>query len=210
MFSLIDTPIEPDPGAAVPAKVAGNLTLQNVQFRYNTEDPDAPVALNNISLDIAAGETVALVGGSGGGKTTLLGLLPRFYDVSGGQILLDGVDLRDYQLLALRRQFALVSQDVILFNDTVAANIAYGDPQPDQARIEAAAKAAYAHDFIMQMPQGYATQAGQNGSRFPAASASAWRLRVRCIKTHRSCCSMKPPAHSTPNPSARCRRHWKC
>lgn len=166
VFSLIDTPVEPDPGEAVPAKVAGNLTLQNVQFRYNTEDPDAPVALNNISLDIAAGETVALVGGSGGGKTTLLGLLPRFYDVSGGQILLDGVDVRDYQLLALRRQFALVSQDVILFNDTVAANIAYGDPVPDQARIEAAARAAYAHDFIMQMPQGYATQAGQNGSRF--------------------------------------------
>ncbi|KAB8036656.1 lipid A export permease/ATP-binding protein MsbA [Janthinobacterium aquaticum] len=166
VFSLIDTPVEPDPGAAVPAKVAGNLTLQNVQFRYNTEDPDAPVALNNISLSIAAGETVALVGGSGGGKTTLLGLLPRFYDVTGGQILLDGVDVRDYQLLALRRQFALVSQDVILFNDTVAANIAYGDPQPDQARIEAAARAAYAHDFIMQMPQGYATPAGQNGSRF--------------------------------------------
>ena len=166
VFDLIDTPLEPDPGQAAPVVVQGNLSLQNVNFRYNTDDPDAPTALSNITLDIAAGETVALVGGSGGGKTTLLGLLPRFYDVSGGQILLDGVDLRDYQLLSLRRQFALVSQDVILFNDTVAANIAYGDPAPDQARVEAAARAAYAHDFIMQMPQGYATQAGQNGSRF--------------------------------------------
>ena len=166
VFGLIDTPLEPDPGQAAPVVVQGNLSLQNVNFRYNTDDPDAPTALSNITLDIAAGETVALVGGSGGGKTTLLGLLPRFYDVSGGQILLDGVDLRDYQLLSLRRQFALVSQDVILFNDTVAANIAYGDPAPDQARVEAAARAAYAHDFIMQMPQGYATQAGQNGSRF--------------------------------------------
>ena len=166
VFGLIDTELEPDPGQAAPVAVQGNLSLQNVHFRYNTDDPDAPVALNNISLDIRAGETVALVGGSGGGKTTLLGLLPRFYDVSGGQILLDGVDLRDYQLLALRQQFALVSQDVILFNDTVAANIAYGDPAPDQARIEAAARAAYAHDFIMQMPHGYATPAGQNGSRF--------------------------------------------
>ena len=166
VFGLIDTPLEPDLGQAAPVVVQGNLSLQNVNFRYNTDDPDAPTALSNITLDIAAGETVALVGGSGGGKTTLLGLLPRFYDVSGGQILLDGVDLRDYQLLSLRRQFALVSQDVILFNDTVAANIAYGDPAPDQARVEAAARAAYAHDFIMQMPQGYATQAGQNGSRF--------------------------------------------
>lgn len=166
VFGLIDTPLEPDPGQAAPVVVQGNLSLQNVHFRYNTDDPDAPTALKHVSLDIKAGETVALVGGSGGGKTTLLGLLPRFYDVSGGQILLDGVDLRDYQLLALRRQFALVSQDVILFNDTVAANIAYGDPAPDQARIEAAARAAYAHDFIMQMPHGYATPAGQNGSRF--------------------------------------------
>ncbi|OYO25923.1 lipid A export permease/ATP-binding protein MsbA [Janthinobacterium sp. PC23-8] len=166
VFDLIDTPLEPDPGQVAPVAVQGNLSLQNVNFRYNTDDPDAPTALSNVSLEIQAGETVALVGGSGGGKTTLLGLLPRFYDVSGGQILLDGVDVRDYPLLALRRQFALVSQDVILFNDTVAANIAYGDPAPDQARIEAAARAAHAHDFIMQMAHGYATQAGQNGSRF--------------------------------------------
>ncbi|MCM2567732.1 MULTISPECIES: lipid A export permease/ATP-binding protein MsbA [Janthinobacterium] len=165
VFGLIDTPLEPDPGTIAPVTVQGNLSLQNVNFRYNSDDPDAPTALSDITLDIRAGETVALVGGSGGGKTTLLGLLPRFYDVSGGQILLDGVDLRDYALLALRRQFALVSQDVILFNDTMAANIAYGDPAPDQARIEASARAAYAHDFIMQLPQGYETQAGQNGSR---------------------------------------------
>ena len=144
-----------------PEAMRGHIRFENVSFSYGEEAP----AVSDLTLEAKPGETVALVGGSGGGKTTLLGLLPRFYDVSGGQILLDGVDLRDYALLALRRQFALVSQDVILFNDTMAANIAYGDPAPDQDRVEASARAAYAHDFIMQLPQGYETQAGQNGSR---------------------------------------------
>jgi len=118
-----------------------------------------------VSLDISAGETVALVGGSGSGKTTLASLLPRFYDVSSGRILLDGVDLREYRLDELRSQIALVSQDVVLFNDTLAANIAYGDPAPDQQRVEAAARAAYAHEFIERQPQGYQTEVGENGLR---------------------------------------------
>jgi subfamily B ATP-binding cassette protein MsbA len=108
---------------------------------------------------------VALVGSSGSGKTTLAGLLPRFYDVGSGSIKLDGVDLRDYTMTSLRKQIALVSQDVVLFNDTLAANIAYGDPEPSPQRVEAAARAAHAHEFIARMPEGYLTQVGENGLR---------------------------------------------
>lgn len=165
VFGLIDSPAEVDEGTRELKRATGSISLQNVGFQYNLADPDAAPALRDVSLDIAAGETVALVGGSGSGKTTLAGLLPRFYDVGQGRILLDGHDLRDYRLAELRSQIALVSQDVVLFNDTLASNIAYGDPAPDQGRIEAAARAAYAHDFIMKQPQGYLTQVGENGSR---------------------------------------------
>jgi subfamily B ATP-binding cassette protein MsbA len=165
VFDLIDEPAEADDGTRELKRATGSISVQGVGFHYNAADPDAAPALRDVSLDIAAGETVALVGGSGSGKTTLAGLLPRFYDVSQGRILLDGHDLREYRLAELRSQIALVSQDVVLFNDTLASNIAYGDPAPDQARIEAAARAAYAHDFIMQQPQGYQTQVGENGSR---------------------------------------------
>jgi subfamily B ATP-binding cassette protein MsbA len=165
VFGLIDAPMEADTGTRSVDRVQGRIELQNVGFRYNVDDPEAAPALRAISLDIAAGETVALVGGSGSGKTTLASLLPRFYDVGSGRILLDGVDLREYRLPDLRRQIALVSQDVVLFNDTLAANIAYGDPAPDMARVEAASRAAYAHDFIMRQPQGYQTEVGENGLR---------------------------------------------
>jgi subfamily B ATP-binding cassette protein MsbA len=165
VFGLIDAPIEPDTGTRALERAQGRIELQEVGFRYNVDDPDAAPALRAVSLDVAAGETVALVGGSGSGKTTLASLLPRFYDVASGRILLDGVDLREYRLPDLRSQIALVSQDVVLFNDTLSANIAYGDPAPDQARIEAAARAAYAHEFIARQPQGYQTEVGENGLR---------------------------------------------
>ncbi|WP_338762381.1 lipid A export permease/ATP-binding protein MsbA [Massilia sp. METH4] len=165
VFGLIDAPAEMDDGTRPLARAAGHIELAAVSFKYHAGDAEAAPALADVSLDIPAGETVALVGGSGSGKTTLASLLPRFYDVTGGRILLDGVDLRDYRLADLRRQIALVSQDVVLFNDTLAANIAYGDPAPDPARIEAAAKAAYAHEFIVRQPQGYATEVGENGLR---------------------------------------------
>nr|WP_229430030.1 lipid A export permease/ATP-binding protein MsbA [Pseudoduganella umbonata] len=163
VFGVIDAPVEMDDGMHTLARASGHIELASVSFRYGAAD--ASPALANVSLDIPAGETVALVGSSGSGKTTLASLLPRFYDVGGGRILLDGVDLRNYRLADLRAQIALVSQDVVLFNDTLAANIAYGDPAPDQARIEAAAQAAYAHEFIVRQPQGYATEVGENGLR---------------------------------------------
>jgi subfamily B ATP-binding cassette protein MsbA len=165
VFGLIDAPMEVDTGTRTVERVKGHIELDQVGFRYNLADPEAAPALRSVSLEIAAGETVALVGGSGSGKTTLASLLPRFYDVGSGRILLDGVDLREYRLPELRSQIALVSQDVVLFNDTLAANIAYGDPAPDMARIEAASRAAYAHDFIMRQPQGYQTEVGENGLR---------------------------------------------
>jgi len=165
VFGVIDAPVEMDDGTRTVARAAGRIELASVSFRYGAADADGAPALSGVSLDIPAGETVALVGGSGSGKTTLASLLPRFYDVSAGRILLDGVDLREYRLADLRAQIALVSQDVVLFNDTLAANIAYGDPAPDQSRIEAAAQAAYAHEFILRQPQGYATEVGENGLR---------------------------------------------
>lgn len=170
VYSLIDTDTEADTGQHTTARADGQLSFKDVSFQYLGADgtplvADARPALDQVSLDIRAGETVALVGSSGSGKTTLASLLPRFYDVSGGAITLDGVDVRAYALASLRRQIALVSQDVVLFNDTLAANIAYGDPAPSQERIEAAARAAHAHEFIMRQPQGYQSQVGENGTR---------------------------------------------
>ncbi len=170
VYSLIDTDTEADTGKHTTARADGQLSFKDVSFQYLGADgtplvADARPALDQVSLDIRAGETVALVGSSGSGKTTLASLLPRFYDVSGGAITLDGVDVRAYALASLRRQIALVSQDVVLFNDTLAANIAYGDPAPSQERIEAAARAAHAHEFIMRQPQGYQSQVGENGTR---------------------------------------------
>ena len=165
VFGLIDTEAETDTGRRQLERAVGRLSLQDVSFEYAVADADARPALDHVSLEIAAGETVALVGSSGSGKTTLAGLLPRFYDATGGSILLDGVDLREYTMASLRRQIALVSQDVVLFNDTLAANIAYGDPAPSMARIEAAAKAAHAHEFISRQPNGYLTSVGENGLR---------------------------------------------
>ena len=170
VYSLIDTETEADTGQHTTTRAQGQLSLKDVSFQYLDADgkplvADARLALDNVSLDIRAGETVALVGSSGSGKTTLASLLPRFYDVSGGAITLDGVDLRAYALASLRQQIALVSQDVVLFNDTLAANIAYGDPAPSQERIEAAARAAHAHEFIVRQPQGYQSPVGENGLR---------------------------------------------
>nr|WP_202424581.1 lipid A export permease/ATP-binding protein MsbA [Duganella levis] len=170
VFGLIDLESEADTGKQTIARAEGRLSVQDVSFHYRGADglpldPDARPALDHVSLDIAAGETVALVGSSGSGKTTLAALLPRFYDVSGGSIQLDGCDLRDYTIASLRQQIALVSQDVVLFNDTLAANIAYGDPEPSLERVEAAARAAHAHEFIVRQPDGYLSQVGENGLR---------------------------------------------
>ncbi len=122
-------------------------------------------ALENISLDVAPGEVLALVGGSGGGKTSLVNLIPRFYDPSVGSVRVDGIDIRDVTLASLRRQIALVTQDTILFDDTVRANIAYGRPNATEERVREAARAAYAEDFIERFPRGFDTRIGELGNR---------------------------------------------
>ena len=139
----------------------GRIRFERVSFSYG---PAAP-ALEGVDLEIAPGETVALVGPSGAGKSTLLNLIPRFYDVTSGRLTIDGTDVRGMTLASLRQAVALVTQEPFLFDDTVRANIAYGRPDADSNAIEAAARAADAHDFILSLPQGYATSVGEAGMR---------------------------------------------
>jgi len=163
VFALIDQPGEPDRGTVDPGRVRGELRFEAVSFSYGGE---GRAALSGIDLAIAPGETVALVGASGSGKTTLANLVPRFYTPTAGRILLDGCDTAELTLAGLRANIALVSQDVVLFNDTVAANIAYGAmKQASRDEIVAAAEAAHAMEFIAQMPQGLDTMVGENGVR---------------------------------------------
>jgi len=142
----------------------GLIEFQNVSFSYEREGTPKEV-LHNVSLTVRRGEVVALVGPSGAGKSTLVNLLPRFYDVTGGAILLDGHDVRDLTLVSLRKQIGKVTQETVLFNDTVRNNIAYGQPDIKMELIEAAARAAMAHDFILRLPQGYDTVIGERGTR---------------------------------------------
>jgi subfamily B ATP-binding cassette protein MsbA len=160
VFRMLDIPNEvvDKPNAPAISSVGSGIRYENVSFRYEAE----PV-LTEVDLTIAPGEIVALVGGSGAGKSTFVNLLPRFYDVSGGRITIDGCDVRDVNLSSLRGLMGLVTQEVVLFNDTVRNNIAYGLDNADDDRVIDAAKAANAHDFISAMPQGYDTEIGESG-----------------------------------------------
>lgn len=140
------------------------VQFENVGFSYSTEEGEHQI-LHHVDLDVKCGEVLALVGPSGAGKTTLVNLIPRFFDVSDGRIRIDGHDLRDLTLGSLRRQVAQVTQETILFNDTVRNNIAYGQPDVHFDLVEAAARNALAHDFILRMPQGYDTVIGEKGFR---------------------------------------------
>ncbi len=162
VFSIIDTvpEIQNKTGAVPLPAIWKAIEIRNVTFRYE----DVPV-LNRINLTVRAGEAVAFVGMSGGGKTTLVNLIPRFYDVSEGQILIDGLDVRDVTIESLRAQIGMVTQQTILFNDTVRNNIVYGDSGKTEADVIRAAKAANAHNFIMNLPQGYDTVIGEQGTK---------------------------------------------
>ncbi len=166
VFEVIDTQPEPDEGREDAGRLTGALAFDAVSFRYPGAEEDRPPALQSITFAMSPGETVALVGLSGSGKTTLANLIPRFHAPSSGRLLFDGRDGAGFTLASLRRNVALVSQEVTLFNDTIAANIAYGAmaDAPRQA-IEAAARAAGAHGFIMALPHGYDTEVGENGLR---------------------------------------------
>ena len=166
LFSALD--IQPeireqaDPRILPPGPVT--LAFENVEFAYRTAEGTVPT-LNGVSLTVAPGETIALVGPSGGGKSTILSLLPRFYDVTGGRITANGIDLRDLSLASLRDHIALVTQEPFLFDDTIAANIAYGRKDVSEDQIIEAARAAAAHDFIQALPDGYQTRVGEAGMR---------------------------------------------
>jgi ATP-binding cassette subfamily B protein len=156
--------MEPDlpdqAGAAELTHVRGDIEFRNVSFRYAG---DSPFVLKHLSLEISAGEFVALVGASGVGKTTLCSLIPRFYDVTEGEILIDGMNVSDIRPQSLRQNIGIVQQDVYLFAGTVAENLRYGKPDATIREIVDAAKHAHAHDFIMALPNGYDTEIGERG-----------------------------------------------
>ena len=159
IFEILDSPSEVvDAGTGTLGPFGEAIRWQDVTFSYG----DAPV-LRGLTLEVKRGEVVALVGGSGGGKTTVANLLPRFWDVTGGALTVDGVDVRRVTLASLRAQLALVTQDTVLFNDTIRANIAYGRPDLPAAEVERAARMAQAHEFILKLPQGYDTKVGEKG-----------------------------------------------
>jgi len=160
IFEVLDTEpeIQNRPGAAELPSIQREISIEGVTFRYE-EDP----VLRDVYLKIRAGEVVAFVGMSGGGKTTLVNLIPRFYDVNEGRVAIDGTDIRDVTLESLRAQIGIVTQQTILFNDTVRGNIAYGDVRRSDEDVSRAAKAANAHDFILKLPLGYDTVIGEQG-----------------------------------------------
>ncbi|MBD1831482.1 ABC transporter ATP-binding protein [Cyanobacteria bacterium FACHB-472] len=163
VMNLLDTPIAIHSGhISLPvASVRGEVELQNVTFAYNGRNP----VIKNLSLHIPAGKTIAIVGSTGSGKSTLVKLLLRLYEIKSGTITLDGIELRDLNFRDLRSCIGLVSQDVFLFHGTVAENIAYGSPDATEAEVIEAAKIAEAHDFIMQLPESYDTIVGERGQK---------------------------------------------
>jgi subfamily B ATP-binding cassette protein MsbA len=159
MFEILDEPAEPHGGGYIATRVRGEVEFANASFAYAS---DRAAALKDISLRVTAGQSIAIVGRSGSGKSTLVNLLPRFYDVAAGSVHIDGRDVRDYDLNSLREQIAVVSQDVVLFNDTIRNNIAFGRDVSDEA-LERAAEAAHALEFITSKPEGFNTVVGDRG-----------------------------------------------
>jgi subfamily B ATP-binding cassette protein MsbA len=162
VFAILDEEpeIQDRSDALVLERARGDVEFNNVSFCYNED-----YVLRDIDLSVKKGEVIAFVGPSGGGKTTLVSLLPRFYDVTAGSVSIDGMDVRNIKLKNLLNQIALVDQETILFNDTIANNIRYGKPDAGQDEVEAAARAAFADDFIREMPEGYETNIGDRGVR---------------------------------------------
>ena len=166
-LALLDRPrlISDAPDATALGRVKGDIAFRDVSFAYDSAADDGPPALAAVDFTAAPGQTVALVGPSGAGKSTVINLLPRFFDRSGGAITLDGIDITGVTLESLRRNIALVSQDAVLFDDSIAANIGFGRPGASRDEIEAAARAAAAHDFILALDGGYDAQVGAMGNR---------------------------------------------
>jgi len=167
IFKFMDTEdeVRENPGAKPLPPFSHGIRFEEVGFSYETNGDEGRDILRNIDLEVHAGEVLAVVGSSGAGKSTLVHLIPRFFDVSSGRLMIDGRDVRDTTLASLRSQIGVVSQDTVLFNDTVRNNIAYGQPNVPQRQVEEAARAALAHDFVMALPGGYDTVIGERGVR---------------------------------------------
>ena len=163
-FMDIEDEVREKPDAKRLPKFSQAIQLKDVSFAYDSTE-DSRVVLHGINLQVKAGEVLAVVGSSGAGKSTLVHLIPRFFDVTGGSILIDGTDVRNVTLASLRSQIGIVTQETVLFNDTARNNIAYGQPHVSQKDVEAAARAALAHDFILGLPEGYQTVIGERGVR---------------------------------------------
>jgi subfamily B ATP-binding cassette protein MsbA len=163
-FMDMEDEVREKPGAKRMGKFVRAIRFADVSFSYASAE-DSPVVLHDINLEVKAGEVLAVVGSSGAGKSTLVHLIPRFFDVSGGSILIDDNDVRDVTLESLRSQIGIVTQETVLFNDTVRNNIAYGQPHVSQKKVEEAARAARAHEFIRGLPEGYNTMIGERGVR---------------------------------------------
>ena len=199
--SALPVPEAPTP---LPQPIQGRLAIEGLTFAYPTRRGQP--ALRDLSLAVAPGEVVALVGPSGAGKSTLFDLLLRFYDPDAGRLTLDGQALPALDPRDLRSQFALVSQDAVLFTGTVFENIAYGDPSASRSAVAAAARAAFAEGFIEALPEGYDTELGEGGVRLSGDSGSASPLPGPCCAIPGCSCLMKPPAPSTRRVSSRCSR----
>jgi ATP-binding cassette, subfamily B, bacterial MsbA len=166
IFTFMDTSdaVVEKPNAITLPPFHKNIRFEDVNFSYG-ENGESPQVLHNIALEVHAGEVLAVVGSSGAGKSTLVHLIPRFYDVTSGRLTIDGQDVRDVTLASLRAQIGIVTQETVLFNESVRNNIAYGQPKVSQERVEKAARAALAHDFIMGLPDGYQAVIGERGVR---------------------------------------------
>ena len=183
IFSFFDVQddVKERPHAVALKKFAQGVKFENVGFSYSTEEGEHQI-LHNVDLDVQSGEVLAVVGPSGAGKSTLVNLIPRFFDVTSGRILIDGHDIRDLTLGSLRRHVAQVTQETILFNDTVRNNIAYGQPDVHLDLVEQAARNALAHDFILRMPQGYSTVIGEKGFRLSGGERQRMAIARAILK----------------------------
>src|SRR5579862_828087 len=183
IFGFFDTrdEVKEKPRAIALKGFTQAIRFENVGFSYSSDAGEHQI-LHHVNLDVHAGEVLAVVGPSGAGKSTLVNLIPRFFDVTSGRILIDGNDIRDLTLASLRRQVAQVTQETILFNDTVRNNIAYGQPETKDALVEQAARNALAHDFILRMPQGYATVIGEKGFRLSGGERQRMAIARAILK----------------------------
>ncbi len=183
IFQILDTPpaVGDLPGAQTLGRVEGRITFTNVSFSYDARQE----VLHGIDLDIAPGEIIALVGPSGAGKSTVFNLIPRFYDPTTGTVCMDGVDVKGVTQKSLRAQIAIVPQETLLFGGTILDNIRYGDLEADQAAVEAAARAANAHDFIMGFPDGYQTVVGERGVRLSGGQRQRIAIARALLKNPR-------------------------